>query len=187
MSEITVKVDQGQLLKVELMLNGIRKGADRALMRALNKTVTKSKTRSSQEIRKQVNLKASYVKGKLTIKRAAISKLSARITANRRGLLLTRYGAKKVKAGVTVKVKRNGERKLLRGAFLIRLRRGSIDNAGAIGVAYREGKKPKPVKVLYGASVSQVFTDVKDKVSPEMNEYLADQLDKEIETILRGF
>lgn len=187
MSDITIKVDRGQLLKVELMLNGIKKGSKRAIMRSINKTVTKSKTRSSQEIKKQVNLKASYIKSKLKVYRASISRLYARISSQRRGLLLTRYGARQLKTGVSVKVKSRGQRKLLRGAFLIKLRAGNVNNVGAVGVAYRKGKGRTPVDVLHGPSVSQVFTDVKDKVSPEMSEYMAQQLDKEIDTLLRGF
>src|SRR5690625_4048473 len=68
--------------------------AAKAAVLALNDAARRGRTLGSKAIREQVALKADYVNQQLTVsKLAKESSLEARISANPRPVLLTRYGA----------------------------------------------------------------------------------------------
>src|SRR5690606_14835054 len=98
------------------------------------------------------------------------------------------------KRGITVKVKRKGARRRIEGAFVTRLnaqgRRVSViavpNYKGAVGkkrAKYQTGNTK--IKVLYSPSVSQVFVDVRDRITPEVERYFIDQVDKEINQAIK--
>lgn len=86
-----VEVDRSSVNSVKLLLAGLTTGVPKAMARSLNKTVGKANTQSSAEIRKQVNLKAAYIKSKMQIFKASRSKLSAKISTESEGVLLSRF------------------------------------------------------------------------------------------------
>ncbi|KZZ70645.1 hypothetical protein A3765_16215, partial [Oleiphilus sp. HI0130] len=182
-----ISINKEQLGEVELMLKGLSLDGPKILTRALNKTATKGRTRSSEEIRKQVNLKAAYVKGKLNISRATYKNLQSKITAEKRGVLMTRYPHTMLaRGGVTVKIKRNGARAKLPSAFKTFVyaggKRVEVLATPATG-KYRTGNRK--MKVLYSPSVSQVFNAVRDDIDAEMVDYLAAQTEIQVDTALR--
>lgn len=190
-----ISINKEQLGEVELMLKGLSLDGPKILTRALNKTATKGRDRSSEEIRNQVNLKARYIKGtksqrgKLYITRANYKKLQSKITAEKRGALLTRYSYTALqRGGFSVKIKKNGKPGKLPGAFKSYVyaggRRVEVLAIPATG-KYKTGNRK--IKVLYGPSVSQVFDKVRDKVDAEMASYLAAQTEIQIATALRGY
>lgn len=186
-----VEISKKDLEETELLLRGLALDGKKILARSLNKTITRGQKRSSEEIRKQVNLKASYVKTKLRIYRASYSRLSARLSAEKRGVLMTRYPYSILKSGgASVKIKRTGARAKIPNAFLVNLRAGS-ESVQALAVRDSRGGRYKTgnsrIKVLYSPSVSQVFNTVRDQVDSELAEFLSVATDKEIATFLRGF
>lgn len=130
--------------------------ASQATARALNRTVGQAKTAMSREIRSEFNMSASTVNQALMIKRARVKagvfELEAELTSiskrGKRSLNLAHFSAKQTKKGVTFKIKRDGPRKLIPGAFLI--------NKGKT-VMIREGRSRLPIKAIQTIDVTQMF------------------------------
>ncbi|ADP97723.1 phage tail protein [Marinobacter adhaerens] len=203
-----VEVDRSSLQEVRALLAKFSDGASRAHARSLNKTVTKSRTESSKEIRKQVRLNAAYVKSLMTITKASQKKLQAKISTPSRGLLLSRFSTDTSisgdktswlkppaipKRGIRVKVKPAGGAKVFDGDSEIEGKPFYIvlpGTSGRVAIAGRRskiGSEGGRIKVFYGPSLSQVFTDVKEDIAEPLALYQMQQFEKEIDAILRGF
>lgn len=130
--------------------------ATKATASALNKVAAQARTAMSREIRAEFNLTAREVNDSLRIKRAraraGLLQLEAELSSisrpGKRSLNLAHFGARQTAKGVSVKIKRTGPRKTIRGAFLI--------NAGRT-VMIREGKSRLPIRALQTIDVSQMF------------------------------
>ncbi|MGM0517898.1 MAG: phage tail protein [Pseudomonadota bacterium] len=181
---IKIKVDQAQIKSIYDDLAHIKNGAPRAMSRAINHTLGVTRTESSKEIRKQVKLKAGYVRDKLKIRKATVSQLQGAIQTPTRGTLLTRYPHRQYKkGGIGVQVKPSGGKQKMPGAFFI-----TFGN-GVQAIAYRTKSGPglgrsEGIKVLYGPSVSQVFTDVKDDLQAPSGNRLMQRLAYEADRLL---
>lgn len=156
----------------------------RAVTRALNKTATKTRTLASKDIRSQVNLKAGYVREKLRIKKATFKQPQAVIYASRRGVLMTRYPHKVLSRGVSVRIKKGKARKVMKGAFVTTVNAGG-KKVQVIAVQHRPRARYSTgnlkFDVLYGPSVSQVFQTARADITPEVEQYLAQQIEREID------
>jgi len=162
-------------------------------VQAINKTAESSRTRAARLIRSEVNFPASYVnpgeKRLYVSKKAQRADLEARITARTRATSLARFvvgGPSKITEGVQVMV-HPGKARLMRRAFLIKLRSGKseIDTKNNLGLAVRlkpgetlrnktdAQKLDRNLYLLYGPSVAQVFrarddSGVASDMSPEV-------------------
>ena len=143
--------------EVQRALDGLREDIGRqATARALNRTVEQAKTAMSREIRQEFVLPAATVNASLIIRRASFKggsfNLEASLTSisqrGKRSLNLSHFQARQTAKGVTFKIKRNGPRQLIPGAFLI--------NEGNT-VMIRVGKKRLPIKALQTINVAQMF------------------------------
>jgi len=201
------QVDRTSLQEVRALLAKFSDGARRAHARSLNKTVTKSRTESSKEVRKQVRLNAAYVKSLLTITKASERRLQAKISTPTRGLLMSRFSTDtsisgdKVgwlkppsvpPRGIRVKVKPTGGAKVFGGDEIVgkpfyMVLPGTTGRVAIVGRRAKIGSQGGQIKVFYGPSLSQVFTDVKDDISEPLALYQMQQFEKEIDAILRGF
>ncbi|MCD1631351.1 phage tail protein [Marinobacter shengliensis] len=201
------QVDRTSLQEVRALLAKFSDGARRAHARSLNKTVTKSRTESSKEVRKQVRLNAAYVKSLLTITEASERRLQAKISTPTRGLLMSRFSTDtsisgdKVgwlkppsvpPRGIRVKVKPTGGAKVFGGDEIVgkpfyMVLPGTTGRVAIVGRRATIGSQGGQIKVFYGPSLSQVFTDVKDDISEPLALYQMQQFEKEIDAILRGF
>ena len=181
---------------------------DQAFSVAINRTATKVRSGTklkngqsvSARIRSQVNLSASYVNKRLTIKKASRKELRGALRALYRGVLLSRYstnaiirndGIKKSTLdvpkppprGIRVKVKPKGSTEALSSDYFYMRLRGS----GVIAIARRTGLYPqRGYDVPYGPSVGQVFRGlptqgVRDQVTPGA----ADQFEFELLDAMR--
>jgi len=186
-----VDVDKTQLAQAISVFEFVGGNTDEALRIAINKTAPKIRTLSSVKIREQVRLSASYVRDKLTIRRATRATLSASINTPKRGLLLTKFSTDSTIAsdgvrwirpplvptgGIRVKVKPSGSTKTVSpGAgskpFYIILK-----DSKALGIARRNSKARNDIEVLHGPSLSQVFDDVREDVMPEASAELTRQM-----------
>lgn len=179
-----IRMDRAALREIERDLAHINNGAPKALSRAINHTLGVTRTEASKEIRSQVKLKAGYVRGKLKIQKANVSKPSGAISTPARGTLLTRYPHRKYKRGqIGVQVKPSGGKKKMPGAFFIRFANG----VQAVAIRTRSGPglgRSEGIKVLYGPSVSQVFTDVKDDLQAPSGNRLMQRLAIEADRLL---
>ncbi|CAM0557101.1 hypothetical protein EHLJMEHL_02189 [Vreelandella titanicae] len=182
---IKITVDKQAIRRIERDLMHIKNGAPRAMSSAINHTLNVTRTEASGAIRKQVKLKAGYVKEKLRIQRASVGKPQGAIRTPTRGTLLTRYPNRAYKSGgAGVQVKPTGGKKRMPGAFFIRFANGV--QAIAIRTQYGPGLgRSEGIKVLYGPSTSQVFTDVKDDLQAPSGNRLMQRLSHEAERLLK--
>lgn len=126
-----------------------------ASTRAVNRTLEQARTAMSREIRAEFNMPAAKVNQALRILRATYRRGALEIEgvlespAKRgRSLNLINFGARQTAKGVTVKVRRDGPRKLIPGAF--------IANEGRT-VFIRTSKRRLPIKALQTIDVPQMF------------------------------
>lgn len=202
------RVERSSLQEVRALLARFSDGAQRAHVRTLNKTVAKGRVESDRAIRKQVRLKAAYVKSLLTITKASIRKPQAKISTPSRGLLLSRFSTDTSIAGdkvgwlkppsipargIRIKVKPSGGAKVFSGDDEIKgkpfymVLPGTSGRVAIVGRRARSGSDGGKIKVFYGPSLSQVFTDVKEDIGEPMALYQMQQFEREIDAILRGY
>jgi hypothetical protein len=136
---------------------------DVAVVRALNKTAAQAKTAASREIRKAgYNLKAAEVKKQITIRQATSGNPVAVVRCSGRPIPLMKFGARPVKAGVSVNVQKG--RKIIKGAFIITTTKGEgvyirVGNAHR-KITTRQGKRVNSayqLKQLYGPGIPDAF------------------------------
>lgn len=161
-----------------------------AMQRSINRTTERYRGVSARMMREQVAFAPSYLApsgGRLTVEKHATEQdLSAYIRGRRRPTSLARF-ASNARAGgargarVTVQP---GLARFLPRAFFIPLRSGNTDTKNNVGLAIRlpagqvPGRAYKPTQIghglwlLYGPSVTQVFDDVAELVSPEAADFL---------------
>jgi hypothetical protein len=142
---------------VQRALDGLKQDiALRATASALTKTVAQAKTAMSKEIRAEFVLPASKVNQSLRVSRARAARGSASMEVSLssiskpgvRSLNLAHFNAKQTSKGVSFKVRRDGPRKVIPGAFLIN---------GGKTVMIRMGKGRLPIKALQTIEVAQMF------------------------------
>jgi len=179
--------DKEQLAEATALFEFIGGNAQEAQRVAVNKTGPKIRTLASSEIRNQIRLKAGYVNKRLKFNRAKKGNLTARIAAPSRGMLLSRFSTDsriagdkvswikpppQPKRGIRVKVKPKGRPQIVSGGgpgttgkpFYM------VIQGGRLAIAARksgQGPGGRKVDVLHGPSLSQVFTNVKDDVTPD--------------------
>lgn len=191
-----VRVDEAKLRQAIGVFELVGGNTDKAVRVAINKAGPKVRTRASREIRSQVRLKAADVNRRLKFERATSGKLEGRIRAPSRGLLLSRFATNRQVAdpnirwlspppepprGIKVKVKpRGGTEKVTGGSdvagkpfYMV------LPNSRRLAIAARRrtsGPEGGEIKVFFGPSLSQVWTDVKDDVQPEASEIYTGEL-----------
>ncbi len=183
---IKISVDRAAVREIESDLAHLKNGAERAMSRAINHTLGVTRTEASREIRSQVRLKAAYVRERLKVRKATVTKASGAIQTPSRGQLLSRYPytvyANNKGIGVSVKPGA-GSRQRMPGAFEITFANGVT----AIAIRTKRGSglgRSEGLKVLYGPSISQVFTDVKDDLQAPSGERLMQRLGVEADRLL---
>lgn len=125
----------------------------KATVSAVNKTMAQAKTQMTRSITAEYALKSAYVRERLQIRRATFKGGAFNISASlvgtgKRSANLIAFGAKQVKKGVSVKIKKVGGRKIITGAF--------IGNQGRT-VFKRVGKSRLPIESVRTIDVPQMF------------------------------
>jgi hypothetical protein len=179
-----IKMDRAAVREVEQLLAHIKNGSNRAMANAINHTLTVTRTEAGREIRNQVKLKAAYVRERLRLSKASVAKPQGRIATPTRGILLSRFDNRAyAKGGIGVQVKPIGGKRRMPGAFYVTFANG----VHAIAIRTKHGPglgRSEGLKVLYGPSVSQVFTDVKDDLQAPSGERLIARMEHEAARLL---
>lgn len=172
------------------VLEALGAAVEPAAALALNEAARYGRRLGSEQIRREVNLKAGYIDaGRLQVtRRAEANNLEAIITARDRPTSLARFGQGAPRFGAQrvaprARVKASGGSSTLKRGFYLRLRRGnsvvSSENAN-IGLAIRlkEGERVQNknqmasigdgVYLLYAPSVGQVFRSVSDRIAEDV-------------------
>ncbi len=100
--------------------------ADKVMFRTLNAVVAQARTAMVREIRTEYAVTASYVRDRLVVRRARLvgarvdaeAELRASSPGRKRSANVIAFTAREVKAGVSVKIRRSGGRKVITGAFI---------------------------------------------------------------------
>jgi len=125
---------------VQRQLEGLRKDvATKATGRSLNRTMEQARTQMVRRITAEYDIKAGKVREKLRINRARLTgglleleaSLESQTKGGRRSVNVINFSPRKVAGGVTIKVRRNGQRRLIRGAFIAN--KGREDPRGGAG------------------------------------------------------
>lgn len=160
---------------------------DRILGRVLNRVVRSVAVAASKSIREELTLPARDVRRALTVRGTRGRLLEARITISGRAVGLVRYRARQVRRGVSVQVKRRGGRKVVRGAFIARMRSG---HEGVFRRQVEGGKRvPRlPIKELFSTSPAEVIGDrgIEASLSRLAQQRFAKELTHEIAFRMRG-
>jgi hypothetical protein len=98
---------------------------DRVMVRTINRTMDQAKTAMVREIRSEYAVTAGYVRERLVVRRARVTSSGLQAEAvlaagngRQRAANVIAFTARQVKGGVSIKVRRSGGRKLIRGAFI---------------------------------------------------------------------
>lgn len=155
-----------------------------AARQAVNRTVDRARTMSAQAIRLQVAFPATYLnpsEGRLAVTQYATGfDLTARIKARFDATSLARFvvGPKKpwARGGLQVQVK-PGQVKFMPRAFIFPLKNGNIGMAARTnGAPPPAAFRPKPLGgglwLLYGPSVNQVFSGVREEIAPVAADFM---------------
>ena len=202
----SVTPDQDQLREAKELFQFVGGNAKEAVRIAVNKTAQRMRIVARKEIRKDVRLSLSYVNDKLKVRTAKKGQDSARITTPSRGLRLTKYSiddsiaaenvswikpplaAVRQKGGKTppfmVQVKPNGSLESVTGKekkskpFVI-----VGKNNGALILVQRNAAGK--LDALYGPSLSQVFSGVRERIIPDAEKELIKQMNAAMNTLLK--
>jgi len=142
-------------LKVKLEgFEDIRKTLDKDLLkkvtgRTIKRTVNKFKTVTTREVRKTYNVKAKDLKKHIKLKRT--SNFEYLFTAKSERFGLEKFGARQTKQGVSVRIRKDRGRKVIKGAFLAK------DIKGNIRIFKRRYKERLPLDRFYSISIPQMF------------------------------
>ncbi|MEM1191557.1 MAG: phage tail protein [Pseudomonadota bacterium] len=205
MSTFEVRLNQDQVQDAISLFEFFGGNTPDALRIAINRTGPKVKQAASVEIRKQVRLRAAYVKDdrQLRFIRATRQKVTGRLRANSRGILLTRYSTDPLIAsqdraswfrppptparGIRVKVKPTGSTKVMEGGWFYMV----LPNSRALAIVRRRpkgslGPQGGKIDVAYGPSVSQVFgNETRDRLLPKAEDDLSTELLRAMGFLLR--
>lgn len=167
--------------KAILALDRVRPDiAKPALVRAMQRTMEQARTGMSREIRSEFAIAKRKVDERLRIVSPRVRDGQLELTAalespSKRGrsMNVISFGARQVRRGVSIKIKRGGARKVIRSAF--------IANEGRT-VFVREGKARKPIKAVQTIDVPQMFNAkrVNSKIVALINERFPAILEREL-------
>ena len=195
MSDYFIRINADDMKKVEASLRGLPDTVAKVASRAINDTLAGVKTDASAEIRAIVTLKKSAVDATFKVSKASVTNLSGLFRSTGSPVPLIEYGARQVKAGVSVQVKRGTPRSTVIGAFIARMK------SGHKGVFWREwhqairkpmnrnipyGKLPKkyrlPIAQRYGPRVPDILSNepVMDSVMKKAEERMHKNIDREL-------
>ena len=152
---------QHDLKKLKRQLNALETQAmPQATIRTLNRVAESAKVASARHIAPQMNSRQAAVKRRIETRKASFKRLWATLIASDRALQLIEFvvGGKKPtqqKGGKRgpVKAKVYGKTRTLSKAFIAPRKSGSSKTT----VYMRKSPKRKPLKLLYGPGIMQLF------------------------------
>ena len=196
---VEITVDRRQMRVLEEELKEIPNGLQRVLIRAVNQVGVAARTKVIRAVTEELNLKTSEVRERnMRLSKANFSRLSALLTISGRRVPLIKFGASKVRRGVSYAIRR-GERKLLPSGFVQEMpssgRRGAFVRTGSptIGRRLRRRRGPgrgmaglvrprKPITERYGPSIPQAVEHIEELSAQTLEAELGEKLEAEIVT-----
>lgn len=166
---MTIQINQDDIAKVKRMMDGVKDGAARVMMRSINKTLTGVKTDASTEVRAVITAKKSAVDATFKTTSATLTQMSGRFESTQKAMPLIDFSTSQTQKGVSVQVRKDRPRKVIPGAFQQTMK------SGHKGVFWREYKGEKPAvkkKIAYGALPKRYRLPIKQLYGPRVPEIL---------------
>lgn len=191
----------------------VPKLAEQGQRRAANRTASRLRTRSIKGIGEVTFLKAAYVRERIAIRQARPGQPGAALVARRRETRTDRFpyrqvfarGARgqRVKAGISVRIKRGRPPETIASAFLVPLKRRNAEpGTNGTGIAIRTdvlrqlgqnidksslgGRGSRQYEVLHSSSVRDLFVDqVRNGQGDDALRFYALQVETELRRALR--
>lgn len=138
------------------MANNLQRALRNANRSAINKVLAKAKIATSKAVREVYNIKAGELNKVIKLRRASNQRLQGVISVKTRKTSLIKFAARPRKInkrlGVTVKVKKSGNRKIVKGGFI-----GTAKGTTAKQIFVRQGRSRLPIEKKFTLSVSQMI------------------------------
>jgi hypothetical protein len=171
--DITIK----GIPEIREMLKGIEGGADKAIARALNKTAHAVESDAAKKITEKLNVTQGTVKKDFKLCRATYTKLTAAVRSKGKPVALGKtLRVRQIQRGVSVMVKRDKPRKVIRHAFIGKI--GS--HKGVFQRTYTQKSDYKPVypirdKKFYGHLPRKYRLPAKELFGPRVPDIFSNQ------------
>lgn len=122
-TSFNLKFDEGDLLKVNLLMGEVKNGVPKVMTRAINKTLVSTRSIAVKTIAIDLNLTQERIRQDFYLNNASYENVSGSVTAKGKPVnLATFQGTTETvsdfNGGVSVKVKKTGARVRLKHAFL---------------------------------------------------------------------
>lgn len=183
-----IEISAEAVERVEKLLAGVPKGAERALSNALNRGLSKVKTGATKRVKEVYTVQTGALSAatKIRVQNASTGNLVGQVSFS--GVKIALY-----KFSVTPKVPGTGSRVF---ATVKRGEGGTFEEAfiatmqsGHTGVFEREGPKRFPIEEKMGLSAAQMVGNEKviEAVEKEAQETVNERIEHEIERLLSGY
>jgi hypothetical protein len=156
----------------------------------VNRAAARTKTRVARAVRDEVNLKYREALDKVTATKAyfAGGVTQAKVFAQKRGLMLTRYARNEDRAAdpqasrprPKVGVGRSRGVKQMDYSFYVRLKNG------ALAIASRPKGEKRKFEVLHGPSPSQIFDSYRPRIAAEIRGWVNTEMIRRIRYVTDG-
>lgn len=127
---------------------------EKAYRKAMNRTIRRMgqrfRTTATKEVRKTYNVKASKIKQYM---RAKMDGDTFKMYIKSSTVSLMNFGARQTKKGVSVKVRKDRGRKVIKGAFI------AVGKNNNLQVFKRVGKERLPIESKKTLSITQMFNE----------------------------
>jgi len=169
----SIKINEGDLQRVQNMLDDFVGIPDRVTVRALNKTLTGVRTDASAAIREIITAKKAAVDETFKLEKASTGNLRAAISSIGKPLALIDYSSRQTAKGVSVQVRKDRSRKVVSAAFIAKM------NSSHQGVFWREyhgsSKKPKNADLTYGQLPRSYRLKIKERFGPRVPDIMGNE------------
>ncbi len=157
------------------------KNAPVELKRALVSSQRAAKTEFSRAARQIYNVRANSFASNFRVTPPNESRLSYDVIGEKRGITVAAFGARAVKKGLSVQIKKAGGRTVITGSFF-----PSAGNKSGVPFK-RDGRSRLPISVVYGPSVADMLKlkAVHDPALALTKSRLSDDITKRINRIVR--
>lgn len=183
-----IEITSETIERVETLLSGIPKGAERAFSNSINRGLSRVKTTAMKRVKEVYAVQSSALTAATTtrISKASTGNLAGYVSFSGFKLPLYKFNVTPKKPGtgkqVTASVMKNGGT-TFEDAFVAEMK------SGHMGVFERSGRKRLPVEEIMGLSAAQMVGNaaVIEELEKEAQKVVDERLSHEIDRILNGY
>lgn len=168
---LEIKINEKDKANIQRMLREIPQKVPLVISRSINKTLTGVKTDAAKEIAQVLNVKQATIKETMTIQKATPKILSAWFRSTGKLIPLAKFsGVRQTKMGVSVKVRKDKPRTILRHTFIAK-------KGEHTGVFWRkwQGARQPVKKIAYAKLPRFMRFPVEELYGPRIPDYLSEK------------